>query len=578
MKRLLFVIGLSLFLLFPVSAFAVSPTLGVVSPVNAVLSTDNYVTFSVAYSDSDGWKDIKKAYIHVNVSTNKKNSFEAYYNRAANKLYLRNDTNTSWGIGCVPGNARVLENSYVRMDCSQTRISGSGKKMMVRWVVSFKETFLGSKNIYLYVQDSRGLKAGWTKKGVCTITEPGTIIGLGGGEVFSSDGKTKLVIPAGALSVARGFEILPVDSQTMESAIPAQAMLLNVVECKPYGLVFNVPVQLIYRLDQAGIPGTPVELGLYDSVQQKINSTGKTSAISSDGYSVTFLVDHFSTYAALMSFVSQGEPIGGGVKIPLPDLLTGAFSRSFPIAVAPGRKGIQPSLALVYRSSNANSWLGMGFDLRAGHIVRSTRLGVPTYDDVQDTFYLVTDAGTTELVHLVDNLYQAKIESSFTRFYKESNDSWRALGKDGSILRFGEREESKEGGRGGTFSWYLTKTLDTNGNYVKYDYAKDGGRAYLARITYTGNENSGVVGRNTVDFVLGDRTDHIFSYIGGAKIETSKRLKEIQVKCNGDLVWRYIIEYGKSDDTDRSLVTSFQQCAGDGVCFPSQIFEYQGNG
>ncbi|MFB3918530.1 MAG: SpvB/TcaC N-terminal domain-containing protein [Candidatus Velamenicoccus archaeovorus] len=577
MEKLLFVIGLSLFLLFPVSAFAASPTLGVVSPVNAVFSADNYVTFSVAYSDSDGWKDIKMAYIHVNVSTNKKNSFEAYYNRAANKLYLRNDANTSWGTGCAPGTARVLENSYVRMDCSQTSISGSGKKMMVRWVVSFKETFLGPKNIYLYVQDSRGLKAGWTKKGVCTIAEPGIIVGPGGGEVFSSDGKTKLVIPARALSVARGFEILPVDSQAVEGAVPAQTIVLNVVECKPYGLVFNVPVQLIYRLDQAGIPGTPVELGLYDSVRQKINSTGKTSVISSDGYSVTFSVDHFSTYAVLMSLVSQGEPIGGGVKIPLPDLLTGAFSRSFPITVAPGRKGIQPSLALVYRSSSSNSWLGMGFDLRAGYIVRSTRLGVPTYDDTQDMFCLVTDAGTTELVHLVDNLYQAKIESSFTRFYKESNDSWRVLGKDGNILKFGETEESKEGGWGGTFSWYLTKTLDTNGNYVKYDYAKDGGRAYLARITYTGNENSGVVGRDTVDFVLGDRTDHIFSYIGGAKIETSKRLKEIQVKCNGDLVWRYIIGYGKSDDTGRSLVTSFQQCAGDGVCFPGQIFEYQGN-
>ncbi|MFA5125280.1 MAG: SpvB/TcaC N-terminal domain-containing protein [Patescibacteria group bacterium] len=449
--------------------------------------------------------------------------------------------------------------------------------MTIRWVVSFKETFLGAKNIYLYMQDAGGLKAGWTKKGACTITEPGTIIGPEGGEVLSSDGKTRLIIPEGAMSTARGFEILPVNPEFMEGAIPNQTMLLNVVECKPYGLVFNVPVQLIYRLDQAGIPGTPVELGLYDSVEQKIISTGKTSVISSDGYSVTFSVDHFSTYAALMSLVSQGAPIGGGVKIPLPDLLTGAFSHSFPITVAPGRKSIQPSLALVYRSSNANSWLGMGFDLKQGYIVRSTRLGVPTYDDTKDTFYLVTDAGTTELVHLVDNLYQTKIESSFTRFYKESNDSWRALGKDGNVLKFGETDESREAGWGGTFSWYLTRVLDTNGNDVKYDYAKDAGKTYLLRIIYTGNENAGVTGRNSVDFVLEDRADHVFSYISGTKIETAKRLKEILAKCNGDLVWRYVIEYGKSDDTDRSVVASFQQCAGDGSCFPKQAFEYQSN-
>ncbi len=577
MKKLLVVASFNFLLLFPISAFAAAPTLGSVSPANAVISANNYITFTVAYNDADGWKNIKAAYIHVNISTSKAKSFEAYYNRATNKIYLRNDDNTSWGVGYTPGAARILENSYIKMDCSQISISGSGAKMMVHWVVSFKETFLGAKNIYLYVQDAGGLKAGWTKKGVCTITEPGIIIGPEGGEVFSSDGKTKLVVPPGALSAARGFEILPVDPQAMEKAVPNQTMLLNVVECKPYGLVFNVPVQLIYRLNQAGIPGTPVELGLYDSVQQKIIPTGRTSTVSSDGYSVTFLVDHFSTYAALMNLVSQGAPIGGGVKIPLPDLLTGAFSQSFPLTVPPGRKNMQPSLALVYRSSHTNSWLGMGFDLRPGCIVRSTRLGVPTYDDIKDTYYLVTDAGTTELVHLTDNLYQAKIESSFTRFYKENDDSWRALGKDGSILRFGETNESREIGGGGTFGWYLTKAQDTNGNYVKYDYFKDAGKAYLLRITYTGNENAGVVGRNTVDFVLEDRTDHVFSYMSGTKIETAKRLKEILAKCNGDLVWRYVIEYGKSDDTDRSVVASFQQCAGDGSCFPKQAFEYQSN-
>jgi hypothetical protein len=61
------------------------------------------------------------------------------------------------------------------------------------------------------------------------------------------------------------------------------------------------------------------------------------------------------------------------------------------------------------------------------------------------------------------------------------------------------------------------------------------------------------------------------------KLEDYKRLKEILAKCNGDLVWRYVIEYGKSDDTDRSVVASFQQCAGDGSCFPKQAFEYQSN-
>jgi hypothetical protein len=411
-----------------------------------------------------------------------------------------------------------------------------------------------------------------------TVTyRSGVIVGPEGGEVLSADGKVKVIIPAGALNSAQSIKISSISETTLEGAEPQGAQMLGAVECEPYGLVFNQPVSLVYSLDKEHIPGTPVALGLYDRSSEKINPTGQVSVIGSDGKTVVFQLEHFSIYAALMSMVSQGAPIGSGVKIPLPDLLTGAFSHSLPLAVSPGRKGMQPSLSIVYRSSNANSWLGVGFDLKSGYIVRSTRLGVPTYDDVRDTFYLVTDAGTTELVHLIDNLYQAKVESSFSRFYKETNNSWKVVGKDGSVLKFGETDESKEAGGAGTFSWYLTKALDTNGNNVGYEYVKDSGKAYLRRIVYTGNETAGVTGKNSVEFVLEDRTDKISSYISGAKITTAKRLKEIQTKCDGQLVWHYAIEYAESADTDRSLVASVQQCAGDGACFSSQRFEYQHN-
>lgn len=570
---------LLLFLIFPIStaSAAVAPVLGAVTPANAIVSAESVVAFKVEYSDADGWQNMRYAYIHINTSTNKAKSVYAYYDSRTNRIYLRNDANTAWIGGISPGTSRLLENSYVKLDCSKTTISGSGTKLTATWSVIFKPAFLGTKNIYLYVQDAGGLKAGWTKKGSCTIVEPGTIIGPNGGEVISSDGKTRLVVPAGALASYRGIEIIAVDPQAVKDAIPSQKLLLNVVECKPYGLIFLKAAQLIYQLNQAGIPGTPVELGLFDSAAGAINPTGIVSSISADGYSATFSVNHFSTYAALMNLVPQSAPIGAGVKVPLPDLLTGAFSHGIPIAVSPGRKGIQPALSLVYRSSNANSWLGMGFDLKAGFIVRSTRLGVPSYNDLRDTFYFITDAGTTELVHLVDNLYQAKVESAFSRFYKESDDSWRVVAKDGTLMIFGASTDSKEAGSGGTFSWYLTKAKDTNGNYIVYEYIKDDGKVYLKRVTYTGNEDVGVQGKNSVDFILEDRPDIFSSYISGAKISVNKRLKEILAKCNGELVCRYSLEYGQSPDTNRSVLTLFQQCASDGACLPRQIFSYQHN-
>lgn len=400
------------------------------------------------------------------------------------------------------------------------------------------------------------------------------VVGTNGGEVVSSDGKVKLVVPAGALVEEKNIELVLVDRAALNNAVPQNAAMLSVVDCSPQGLVFNSPVSLVYTLTQAEIPGTQVELGLYDSEHGRIVPTGQTAVVQSDGYSVSFSLEHFSTYAALKNLVSQGAPIGSGVKIPLPDLLTGAFSYSLPISIPPARKGVQPALALTYRSNNGNSWLGMGFGLNPGYIVRSTKLGPPIYNDLSETFYFITDSGTTELVHLVDNLYQAKIESSFLRFYKESGDYWKVVSKDGSVLWLGQAEGAKEIAAGGTFAWYLTKAVDTNGNYVEYQYTKDEGKSYLNKINYAGNE-SGLSSTNSVEFVLEPRDDVFSSYISGSKIVTRLRLKQVLVKANNELVWRYELHYGVSADTDRSLLARVTRFSSDNQQFPVQSFIYQ---
>jgi len=288
---------------------------------------------------------------------------------------------------------------------------------------------------------------------------------------------------------------------------------------------------------------------------------------------VAFQITHFSSYAALINLNPISTPIGVGVKIPLPDLLTGSFSHAVPLAVPPGRKGMQPALSLTYRSSNPNSWVGAGFSLNPGFIVRSTRLGQPSFDDTKDTFYFLSDAGATELVHLIDNLYQAKVESAFTKFFKEG-DTWRAMGKDGSTLYFGQGQEAKEPGSGGTFSWYLTGARDTNGNYVAFSYTSDQGKAYLYKIEYTGNTN-GTPPTNTVEFTLESRDDISSSYISGVKISIAKRLKEVSMSVDQSPAWRYALEYENSRDTGRSRITSITQFTSDGKSYPAQTFHYQ---
>jgi len=715
------------------------PKVGSITPSSGQSLPDEEVFFTTIYSDPNGWRNLKICRLMINVGVIGGKCFNGYYNQNGNKLYLKNNNNTQWLGSFTPGVNQTIENDYAKLDCSKTTVTGSGDTITIKWAVTFKESFAGKTyNTYVFAKDDTNAKTKWEQKGIWevltgdTISPTGTIkinndsnytnsfdvtlnlsaqdnaggsgiskmqfsndgstwtslepyattkswsldpgdgtktvyvkfqdvsgnlsatisdniildttppqilitspidgsieetspitfsgtidgvafnetisldnqgeniltktatdlagntassfvkvyfyagdlIGPEGGEVTSSDGKVKVIIPEGALTEPTAINIIPVEPETLIDATPGDTTLLSAVECRPYDLVFNKPVLLIYTLNQAEVPGTSVELGLYDRIQDKIVSTGETSTVAVDGYTVSFSLMHFSTFAALKSTTSEVMPISASVKIPLPDVLTGAFSHSIPITVAPGRKGLQPNLALTYRSGNPNSWVGLGYGLNPGYIVRSTRLGPPSYTD-NDTFYFITDGGTTELVHLIDNLYQSKVESSFTKFFKEQDDSWRVVTKDGTVLKFGQDSNSKETQEEGTFSWYVTRVVDTNGNYIGYQYTKDEGKCYPSSIEYTGNE-MGISPLNSVEFSLEARDDISSSYISGAKIATTKRLKEILVKVDGALVWRYELQYDYSEDTNRSLLRSITQYDGsDDKSFPTQSFGYQ---
>jgi len=69
--------------------------------------------------------------------------------------------------------------------------------------------------------------------------------------------------------------IISLQDLGLDTAVPEDHSLLCAAEFRPYDLIFNTPVQLIYTLDKAEVPGTTVVLGFYDSILEKIISTSK---------------------------------------------------------------------------------------------------------------------------------------------------------------------------------------------------------------------------------------------------------------------------------------------------------------
>src|SRR5712691_9293324 len=93
-------------------------------------------------------------------------------------------------------------------------------------------------------------------------------------------------------------------------------------------------------------------------------------------------------------------PQGGGALHGLgekfsPDLHTGTGNFMVPIALPPGRNGLQPQLSLVYSTGNGNGPFGLGWSLSTPGVSRKTSKGVPIYDDSNDTFIV---SGAEDLV------------------------------------------------------------------------------------------------------------------------------------------------------------------------------------
>lgn len=173
------------------SADSITPTSGTALPgVERALTT--------TYSDQDGWQDIQEVRLLLNTKSSSTGGVQVRYNQNTNKLYLRNDTNTSWLGGYAPGTTnpdgsdKFIENSYAKLNVTDTSIAPSGNTLSVTWKLTFKDAFSGRKyNTYLYVKDDQGISnGGWQKRGTYTINYPPIV-----GTITPSSGSASAGIP-----------------------------------------------------------------------------------------------------------------------------------------------------------------------------------------------------------------------------------------------------------------------------------------------------------------------------------------------------------------------------------------------
>jgi hypothetical protein len=142
------------------------------TPSSGALPANQPASFTTVFSDTDGYQNLQYCLFLINTSVYGVNCFYGYYNPQLNKLYLMNDAGTAWLGGFAPGSNNIIENSYAKIDCSKTTVSGSGPTLTINWSVTFKSTFLGNKNAYLCLYDKNNLYVNWLQKGTWTVNTP----------------------------------------------------------------------------------------------------------------------------------------------------------------------------------------------------------------------------------------------------------------------------------------------------------------------------------------------------------------------------------------------------------------------
>jgi len=201
---------------------------------------------------------------------------------------------------------------------------------------------------------------------------------------------------------------------------------------------------------------------------------------------------------------------------------TGAAQYTFPIAVPPGRGGMQPSLSLAYSSQNPiRGGIAAGWTMPIAMIRVDTSRG-----RIGGVHYASSLAGGERLIPVdepntdagVQTYRVAEGDSSYTRYEKHhvagTPGYWVARTPDGITYYFGEtsasRDEPRADSHGTEGRWFVTRVVDRAGNQVEYAYRKVvgiSGGSYrpvdigLDEILYTSNDAAGLVPHARVKFL-----------------------------------------------------------------------------
>jgi RHS repeat-associated protein len=268
---------------------------------------------------------------------------------------------------------------------------------------------------------------------------------------------------------------------------------------------------------------------------------------------------------------TKADPLSGAAFVAPPEPNNyGGVSLSYAIKTAPGRAGVEPRLALSYSSTGGDGWAGMGWSIGLGAITRTTQYGA-LYYDYRDTFTyngkrLIKVSGPSGSEN---GVYRPEITGEdfvlLTLTGAESGGVWEVKDASGTRTIYGAGLESRiydPTKTTKTYSWYLSRIEDRNGNYLEADYDTSDYSGnhilYLKEIRYTGNDRGGMGARQWVRFITKKRSDAYITKAAGFVMKMDRMLDRIEVGYDSRTLWDYRLIYEESEDSGRPRLKTLQ--------------------
>lgn len=277
----------------------------------------------------------------------------------------------------------------------------------------------------------------------------------------------------------------------------------------------------------------------------------------------------------------------------------GAANYSIPIQVPPGAAGIQPTLALTYRSGGENGMLGVGWALTGFSEIQRCKKNlpddgtndspkfVPTDDYCLDSDRLRLTSGTAGTGGAT---YQTELEQ-FTQVTAVNSltsgpDHWLAIGRNGWTYEYGNTSSSRD--TTSPSEWLLDKVTDRYGNYMSITYqgsGNSGSQAVPLLITYTENDTTSPALIWTAEVLFSYTTRPTTDIVTREAVTTSERLTTLLTNIQTlyynrsnstyQVVRNYNLSYGTGASSGRSRLTAVQECDGGGNCLSPTTFGWQ---